>query len=348
MEEKLVTVVIPVYNVEKYLNCCVDSVVQQTHKNLDIILVDDGSPDHCPQMCNEWAEKDSRIRVIHKQNAGLGMARNTGIEHAKGQYICFFDSDDYIETDTIQKSLELAEKEQADIVIFGMANVDNSGKITKKYPPANKITCFQGQEIQEQLLPDLIDPRHKDAKYPNLCLSAWSCLYKMEMIKQVNWRFVSERQNISEDSYSLIWLYKYVQTVVLLPEVKYYYRKNEDSLTLSYRADRYKRIKKFYTDTMHMAVEQGFGDNIILRIKGLFLSFTIAALKQIIMSHLSYREKRQKLLEIILDKELQNILNELYGEYRSTSRNILLWGIRRKSCILISFFVRMQQYLKKN
>ena len=94
MLNKKVTVVLPIYNVEKYLDRSVKSIVEQTYTNLEIILVDDGSPDMCPQMCDEWARKDKRIKVIHKKNAGLGMARNTGIDNASGDYICFFDSDD--------------------------------------------------------------------------------------------------------------------------------------------------------------------------------------------------------------------------------------------------------------
>ena len=101
MQQGLISVVLPVYHTERYLDRCVTSVVNQTYSNLEIILVDDGSPDRCPQMCDEWAKKDSRIRVVHKQNAGLGMARNSGIEAATGEYICFFDSDDYVALDTI-------------------------------------------------------------------------------------------------------------------------------------------------------------------------------------------------------------------------------------------------------
>ena len=90
MEVGLVSVVLPIYNVEKYLDRCIESVINQTYKNLEILLVDDGSPDSCPQKCEEWAKKDERIKVIHKTNAGLGYARNTGIENASGEYICFF------------------------------------------------------------------------------------------------------------------------------------------------------------------------------------------------------------------------------------------------------------------
>ena len=87
----LVSVVLPIYNVEKYMDRCINSIINQTYKNLEIILVDDGSPDNCPQKCDDWGIKDSRIKVVHKKNAGLGMARNTGIENATGDYICFID-----------------------------------------------------------------------------------------------------------------------------------------------------------------------------------------------------------------------------------------------------------------
>ncbi len=95
-DNPLISVVIPVYKVEKYLRECVDSVINQTYKNLDIILVDDGSPDKCPAICDEYAEKDTRVRVIHRKNGGLSAARNSGIDIARGEYITFIDSDDYV------------------------------------------------------------------------------------------------------------------------------------------------------------------------------------------------------------------------------------------------------------
>ena len=96
MVYSLVSIIIPVYKVEPYLDKCVQSVIAQTYKDLEIILVDDGSPDRCPQMCDEWAQKDKRIRVIHQKNCGLSGARNTGIREAKGEWLYFLDSDDWI------------------------------------------------------------------------------------------------------------------------------------------------------------------------------------------------------------------------------------------------------------
>ena len=112
---ELISVIIPIYNVEAYLDECVQSILSQTHKQLEIILVDDGSPDGCPAMCDAWAEKDSRIRVIHKENGGLSDARNVGIDAATGDYIAFVDSDDWIVPEMYEKMLAALKKENADI-----------------------------------------------------------------------------------------------------------------------------------------------------------------------------------------------------------------------------------------
>ena len=94
---KKISVIVPVYNVEKYLDRCVESIVNQTYKNLEIILVDDGSSDNCPQLCDEWTQRDERIKAVHKQNGGLADARNAGLEIAAGDYVGFIDADDYID-----------------------------------------------------------------------------------------------------------------------------------------------------------------------------------------------------------------------------------------------------------
>ncbi|WP_051536458.1 glycosyltransferase family 2 protein [Ruminococcus flavefaciens] len=114
----MVSIIIPVYNVEKYLCDCVDSVINQTYKDLEIILVDDGSPDRCGEICDEYAKRDSRIIVIHKKNGGLSDARNAGLIASHGEFIYFLDSDDYIKSDAIEKVLNVIIQEKADIVYF--------------------------------------------------------------------------------------------------------------------------------------------------------------------------------------------------------------------------------------
>ena len=110
--EELVTVVVPIYNVEKYIDNCIQSIICQTYQNLQIILVDDGSPDNCPRICDEYQKNDSRIEVIHKKNGGLSDARNAGIQKAKGKFICFIDSDDFINSKYIEKLYNMIEKNE--------------------------------------------------------------------------------------------------------------------------------------------------------------------------------------------------------------------------------------------
>lgn len=126
MKNYLISVIVPVYNVEKYLNRCIESIVNQSYKNLEIILVDDGSTDSCPKMCDEWAVKDCRIRVLHLKNSGAANARNAALLHALGDYISFADSDDYLEPDMYEQLLETALNHNADITLCSYQINDES------------------------------------------------------------------------------------------------------------------------------------------------------------------------------------------------------------------------------
>ena len=123
-----VSVIVPVYNVEKYLDRCMQSLLNQTLKDIEIIMVDDGSPDNCPKMCDDYAKQDSRVKVIHKKNAGLGLARNSGLEVATGEYVAFVDSDDFTDVDAYRSLYENAQKRNADVVYAGflMQHSDNT------------------------------------------------------------------------------------------------------------------------------------------------------------------------------------------------------------------------------
>lgn len=125
MNRMKVSVIVPVYGVEPYLNACVESIVNQTYQNLEIILVDDGSPDNCPQMCDEWAGKDSRIIVIHKENGGQGTARNAALDRMTGDYVLFVDSDDRIKPTMVDEMVNATDSGQIDLVLCGLT-VDNT------------------------------------------------------------------------------------------------------------------------------------------------------------------------------------------------------------------------------
>ena len=322
MSDTLVTVVIPVYNVEKYLDRCVGSVVAQTYRDLEIILVDDGSPDRCPQLCDEWAAKDSRIRVIHKENQGLGMARNTGIDCAAGAYICFFDSDDYIAPNTIELAYKLARRERAEFVIFGMTNVDRDGKVTGVCIPAAQRRGYAGPEVQQWLLPEMLGPDPATGQSAEIPPSACCMMFSADLIRRANWRFASERQIISEDIYSLLGLYAHVSKAALLPEPLYFYCENDASLSHSYRPDRYAQNKQFYEKCVELCRVCGYSDTVIRRCAEPFLRNTIAAMKQEVAHH-DRRTALLRLRGIIDDELLQKVLREKRCDKTNLKKRIL-------------------------
>lgn len=170
MEKPLVSVILPVYGVEPYLNQCVESLVNQTYRNIEIILVDDGSKDRCPQMIDEWAEKDSRIVPIHKLNGGLSSARNVGIEIARGYYIAFIDSDDWVETDYIEKLEKAASMFEADVSVCGFTRKYDYSDIKSKLF-IDSSTIYYGCS------------REQASKYfYETAIAVWGKLYKKEII----------------------------------------------------------------------------------------------------------------------------------------------------------------------
>lgn len=330
MQEGLVSIVVPIYKTEKYLEQCIKSIVNQTYQNLEIILVDDGSPDSCPQICDAWAEKDHRIRVIHKKNGGLSTARNMGIEEARGEYICFFDSDDFIAPHAIEHSYSAAKMECADVAVFGFSSVDNDGKKLKEYIPKPEKLIYEGEEIQTVFLPELLGADSKTGRNSDLWMSACMCLLSAKLIEQTAVRFSSEREIISEDVFFLLGLYRYVNKTVVLKEALYFYRENQQSITRSYRADRFQKVKIFYERCIELCYECGYTKEIIRRCAEPFISFTIAALKQEVMYHKTMKASLSRVQMIVDDNVLQQVLQEKKKDKTGFIRRILFRAMRNK------------------
>ena len=330
MDKPLVTVVVPIYNVEKYLERCVKSIINQTYSNLEILLIDDGSPDHCPQMCDEWAAKDPRIHVIHKKNAGLGMARNTGIENAHGKYIFFFDSDDYVSLKTVEKCVLAAEQTNADTVLFGFSDVASDGKVMNVCVPATDKSIYNDDEIREYILPNLLAPDPLTGKQSNLWLSACSSMFSMDLINRSSWRFVSEREIISEDSYFLLCLYKDVTCTVVVSEALYFYCRNEASLTHAFREDRFEKIVRYHKACLEVCQKSKYDQAIAKRLNYVFFSFVIGAMKTAVASNLLFAKKYSIIKQMITDEYLQKIICSMRREKDKPARVLLKCLMRLK------------------
>ncbi len=329
-EEKKVTIVIPVYNVEKYLDRCVKSAIGQTYRNLEIILVDDGSPDACPILCDKWAKMDKRIKVIHKKNQGLGMARNTGMENASGEYICFLDSDDLIEKDMVEKCMASALEDHADMVCFGFKRFDKEMRI-KKIVAAHFPGIYAERQIEAEFIPGMIAPDPVSGKSIGIWMNIWSGFYSMRYLKKIAWKCASERDIISEDVYSLLLLYKGLTCVSVLPHTFYHYFENPESLTHIYRKDRFVRIKDFYYKCLKLCDELDYPTEIKRRLAGPFINFTIAAIKQIASSKERYGVKRTLIREIVQDEGLHAALTSYRGPDKKIAHRILVYLMKKRS-----------------
>lgn len=339
MTEGLVTVIIPVYNVEKYLERCLNSVINQTYKKLEIIIVDDGSTDKCSLICDKWAEKDGRIRVIHKKNEGLGMARNEGIKRASGKYMCFVDSDDYIALNAIEKAYVQAEKETADIVLFGVNNVNQNGKLVSCKVATTPLNVYEGKYITSDFLANLISANPEGTDW-NLSMSACMCLFSSKVIRSNHCEFVSEREIISEDTFFLLNIYQYVSKVVVIKEALYFYCENCNSLTRTYREDRLEKINYFYGKSVELCNECGYSDMVIRQLDRLYLSFVIAAMKLLVNAEISDLKKIKMMKRFITDKQLQDVVLQINMKQESLSRRILLYAIKYKKNIIVYILVK--------
>lgn len=300
--EPLVSIVIPVYNVEKYLDRCVRSVVDQTYKNLEIILVDDGSPDGCPRLCDAWAGKDHRIKVVHKKNAGLGMARNTGIENAGGKYIFFFDSDDYVKTSIVEKCVVSAEKYHSDAVIYGRCDVYEDGRSVEKTLKIAKEVCTH-RETLEELLPAMFTYDF------GFGVSAWGKMFSLDTIRRENLRFVSEREIISEDAYFALEFFSNTAAVSVVNECLYFYYKRNDSLSRGFRADRHKHNDVFLQKSLDYASAKGLPPKVGVHLTARYHMYMIAAMKQLVASELPEPEKRIQLSQMFRGTVLHKSLS---------------------------------------
>lgn len=212
-EKALISIIIPVYKVEKYLEKCIQSVINQTYENLQIILVDDGSPDNCGKICDEYAKKDHRIEVIHKSNGGLSDARNKGLEIAKGEYIGFVDSDDYIEADMYEVLYNLLKQYNADVSICNFYTV-SQGKISIKNAE-NGIKEYNRIEILKEILLD-----------KNIQSYAWNKLYKKELFDEIKYPIGKKYEDIG----TTFFLLEKCNKVVVTGKSEYYYINRQDSI----------------------------------------------------------------------------------------------------------------------
>ena len=235
MENKpMVSIIVPVYNVENRLDRCINSLVEQTYREIEILLIDDGSKDRSGQICDDWAKRDRRIKVIHKANSGVSSARNTGIEAATGDYVAFVDSDDHVEAEMYEKMIGAALEHQADQVCCCLYNDYPSGRQEESHAFGEQIVC--DDQVYSELILAMVTPE-QTTKKAQLLQSPCNKLYRHQVIEQNHLRFDTELP-YAEDWLFNVSFYRYARRVAFIPDHLYYYdRTTEGSLSKKFRWD---------------------------------------------------------------------------------------------------------------
>ena len=239
MTAELVSVIVPIYKVEKYLDRCVDSLVRQTYPNLEIILVDDGSPDRCPEICDQWARKDGRICVIHKPNGGVSSARNAGLETSSGEWVFFVDSDDFLPENALECLMQRHQKNHADLICGSFHIMKSRNRSDSK---TYKEAVLLRQDFANQL------PFLMNELYPTSC----GKLFKTQIIKEQKLSF-PQGIPLGEDATFHYRYLSHTSSVITTEQCVYHYdRTREDSATKKYYED------QISLETHLFAVEKEF------------------------------------------------------------------------------------------
>lgn len=341
------SIIIPIYNVEKYLDRCMQSVFGQTLKDIEIILVDDDSPDNCPQMCDDYAQKDSRIKVVHKKNEGLGYARNSGLEVASGEYIAFLDSDDRVCLDAYEKLYNKAKGLGADVVYGWNYKETNDGHwidCCRIY----KETVIKDLDVKDFML-DLVafPPKSPQNRERLIDVSACMAIYKRSIISTNHIQFMSERCIGSEDLVFNVDYLKFAQTIVLTPFVFYYYYHNGASLSATFKPQKYycfKELRTCLNNKLKDLDPQNYRSNRV------FIGYVRAHLTSLIQS--TRNDKDILIKEILNDDVWKEVSKTYYPSFLNKRSGIFYFFIIHKWNFMLkiyaSFFYAIKQLSYRN
>ena len=335
----LISVIVPVYNVEQYLEKCLDSLLVQTYKNIEVIMVDDGSKDSSGKICDEYAKQNKTFHVIHKENAGLGMARNTGLEYMNGEYVMFLDSDDYLENDCIENLYMNLLENDVDMCKCGFKRVVDSGSVIAERKYEKKV--FKGDYAKKELLPRMIGSSPFEHDSIEMCV--WGAIYKTEWIKKYGLKFPSERTLISEDLVFNIDYMQYANGACVIDYIGYNYRVNLNSLSASYRPDRFEASKFFYLEMKRKLQGLSYGNDTMLRLDRMFFVYLRMCIGQEkpIVSHNCFIDSIKVINKICVDDVVYEVIEKYPRKKIGVKQRFFLCLIKNKMCIILYCLVKL-------
>lgn len=340
--KNLVSIIVPVYNVEKYLNRCIKSLLNQTYKNIEIILVDDGSTDNSGRLCDEYKSKDSRVSVIHKSNAGLGMARNSGIDVAMGKYLTFVDSDDYIELKAIANLVDLAQNYDAEIVTsqFIYENIIEKTEI--------KTGIYNGKNEVLELLAHMVG--NHLSKHDQLNVSSCTKLYFTELIRKNNIRFLSEKEIIWEDLAFNVDVFTHCKKIYVSDYAYYHYCYNGNSLTHRYNPKKFSQVMTMYDYIIRKLTSLKMHQDVFVRVNNMFMGNirTCMKLEAFYVKENGKKKVIDNIKSMCEDIRLQKLVYDVPNTEMTKQQLIYSFFIKRKWPVALYYLAVLQNKRKKN
>ena len=324
----MVSVIVPIYNAEKYLNECISSILSQSYKDFELILIDDGSTDKSQNICNEFAKKDLRITVVHQGNSGVSAARNNGLKNAKGEFVAFVDSDDYVEKNWLELLVKAITTEEADIAVCGM-KIDKQERILSK-----------SSEAKENILLDL--------QKCGLMYSTFNKLYRRNLIHSD----FTDGLKFGEDLLFNLEYFKNIKTIAIVSQALCFYRKdNPMSATANFREDKFKDILYLYKKTHNFCetiADSNIRKKMLRKFNALHVWDYLGNLQRLVESKKkSYRENYKYFKLILSDIDDKKFLKEGFYAFTSFNKKIIAYFAYKGliNMLLISF--KMKFIVKK-
>lgn len=341
----MVSVIVAVYNVEQYIEKCLISIKHQTYADIEVIVIDDGSKDTSGKICEEIAAADRRFRVVHKENEGLGFARNTGLDYVSGDFVVFIDGDDFLEPNMIETLVRYQNENNSDMIICGFKRYIDEKQI-KNISKVKEPVSFEGDtEIMEKVLCPIIgnDASRKSNDGREMCV--WTNLYSMELIKKYNLKFVSERVYLSEDFFFNIPYIKHAKKITMIPECLYNYRYNPASLSNSYRPNKFELLENFMERANHLLDEEGISKYSSKRLQRLYFMKFRRTLLQISAAKIPNKEKKEKISNAVISKQCMNALQGYPVARVKRSDAIMIRLIESRKIVLLLRYMDIQRFL---
>lgn len=335
-----VSVIVPVYNAEKYIDACIASIIASTLENIEIILVDDGSTDNSYERCKSYAANDKRIKIVRQKNQGAGVARNKGLEIATGQYIGFVDSDDYIEPDMYERMYNAVINTNADIALCGVYIHNKDNDISKSYLPFKSGEVLDKKVLEDTIIPLMIAPEKEQDTKKIITRAMWCRIFKKDLIEKYSIRFTNHK-NGQDTLFTLNATCK-AESLIIVTDNLYHYR-NNIGITLSkgYTDDVYDRLLAVRNEVVKIVDEANLLTKVQERIKQMERHDVFWVARIIVLNcNQEFFQKIKKLNNLLKRSETKKTFKNIDISTLPFQQRVLYLLLRNQLAIILYLAIR--------